>query len=512
MSSNKENARKLAKNTVVLYGRLIVTMLIALFTSRIVLNALGVEDYGLYNVIGGVVTMLSIITSGLITSTQRYLSYELGNENPINLKKVFSVCFTTHILLAVISFVILESVGLWIVNNNLQIPDGRLGAANWIFQFSVIAFVFQIIVVPYSAAVISHERMTVYAYIGIFDAVIKLLIAYAIYISPIDRISLYGLLMMGISILNYVIYKYICNRDYEETNYTFVHDSSMFKKILSFSSWTMLGQGAMVFCNQSLNVLINMFHSVVANAALGIAQQVNAAIIGLTSNFFTAFQPQITKSYSSGEMQYFTKLVCLTSKISYFMILIVAIPIMMNIEPILKLWLGIVPPNTAIFCCVFVTSSIVNSIGNPFWTAIFANGNIKKLQILSTLLYLLCVIIAYIFFYNGCVAVVALLCKLVTDFFLTLLRVLQTRKLMPVFSYRMIFSNVIIPIIISSLLIVLSSYFSVGFMSTPLLRILITLINILFILCVLYTLGLNTYEKSMLNQYVKNYIDTRNNP
>ena len=510
-TSNKKNVSKLAINTIVLYVRLIITMLIALFTSRIILNALGVEDYGLYNVVGGVVTMLSVITSGLITSTQRYLSYELGNGDILKLEKVFSMCFTTHILLAIISFLALESIGLWIINNSLHIPEGRIEVANWIFQFSVISFIFQIIVVPYSATVISYERMSVYAYLGIFDAIAKLLIAYVIFISPVDKLFLYGFLLMGISIIDFFLYKFICNKDYSETKYTLFYDSSILKKILSFSSWTMLGQGAMVFCNQGLNVLINMFYSVVANAALGIAQQVNAAITSFTSNFFTAFQPQITKSYSSGEMRYFTNLVYLSSKISYFMILIVAVPIMMNIEQILKIWLGIIPPNSAVFCCVFVLSSIVNSIGNPFWTAVFANGNIKRLQIISSILYLLCVIVAFIFLNNGSIAVVALLCKFVTDILLTILRINQAIKLVPNFSYNTVFSQVIIPILYSSLFIFVSSYLCTSIMKTIISRISLTVINELIMLCILYVLGLSKIEKDILNQYVYTLVNKNTN-
>lgn len=507
---NKEDrAGKLVINTIALYCRLIITMLIALFTSRVVLNTLGVEDYGLYNVVGGVVTMLSVITSGLLTSTQRYLSYELGNGNSVNLRKVFSMCLTVHALLAIISIVILETIGLYVINNTLQVPEGRISAANWIFQFSVVAFVFQIITVPYSASIISHERMTVYAYIGIFDAVSKLLVAYAIYMSPIDKLSLFGFLTMCIFIVDFIIYKYICNKDYEETNYVPIYDAAMFKKILSFSSWTMLGQGTMVFCNQSLNVLINMFHSVVANAAFGIAQQVNAAISSLTSNFFTAFQPQITKSYSAGEIHYFTGLVCLSSKISFFMILIVAIPIMMNIEPILETWLGIVPPNTAIFCCVIVMSSIINSIGNPFWVAVFANGHIRKLQILSSILYLLCVFVTYAFFKNGSIAVVALICKFGTDLVITILRIHQARVLISSFSFKMILSVIFIPILTSSSVIFLFSYYSTSFMSTSLLRIIVTLINVLNIICVFYFLGLSKNERNMLNKYVINFVNLR---
>ena len=254
-----------------------------------------------------------------------------------------------------------------------------------------------------------------------------------------------------------------------------------------------------------------MFHSVVANAALGIAQQVNAAITSLTSNFFTAFQPQITKSYSSGEMHYFTNLVYLSSKISYFMILIVAVPIMMNIEPILNIWLGTVPPNTAIFCTVFVISSIVNSIGNPFWTAVFANGNIKRLQILSTIFYLLCVIAAFIFLNNGSIAVIALLCKFVTDIFLTILRIIQAINLIPSFSYKNVFSKVILPILISSLLIFVCSYFCISIAKTTITRITSTIINELIVLCILYVFGLSKSEKNIINQHVHTFVNKNTN-
>lgn len=510
MKDNSTNkTQTLAKNTILLYIRLILTMLIALFTSRVVLNALGVEDYGLYNVVGGVITMLSIVTSGLTTSTQRYLSYELGRNDESRLRKVFSMCFTTHMILVFLSLGLLETIGLWLVNYSLHIPEGRLVAANIVFQCSVISFVFQVLVVPYTADIISHERMSIYAYIGIFDAVAKLSIAYLISISSIDKLVFYAFLMMIIFVVDFFAYKYICNRDYYETKYQFYYDKSFFKEILFFSSWTMLGQGAMVFCNQGLNILINIFHSVAANAAMGIAQQVNSAISSLTSNFFTAFQPQITKSFSSGDICYVQRLVGLSAKVSFFLILIIALPILLNIHLILELWLGVVPPLTDSFCVVFVLSSVVNSIGTPYWTTVFATGKIKRLQVISTVYYLSCIVVAYFVLKGGCEVVYALLVKLCADILLTILRISETHRMVDDFNIVNTIKTVMIPIAISSVIISIFALYAQTFITNLLSRSLITLVVFCSTFVVFYFIGLVSNERLLVKRLATNIINKK---
>ena len=504
--TNNKNVNKLAKNTIALYVQMFISMLIALYTSRILLNALGVEDYGLYNVVGGVVAMITVITGGMATSTQRFLSYELGKEDQSNLKNIFSMCVSTHMLIAFIFFVFAEVVGLWFLNNYIQIPEGREVAANFVYQFSVISVCINMCVIPYSASVMSHEKMNIYAAIGILDAVLKLIIALLITISPIDRLIFYGGLLMLVVLLNFIIYFSYCHNRFEETHYHFFWDKKLFKSIFSFASWTVVGQGAMIGANHGTNILVNMFHSVRANAAMGVASQVNAALSGLTSNFYIAYQPQITKAYSSRDYDYMNKLLLGASKLSFLLVFIVSIPILYNLDEILKLWLGVVPEDTAIFCFLFIISSTINALGNPFMTGVYATGNIKNFQIVSTALYILDLVIIYVLFSMGLPAFWGPAVKVFIDIMLTSTRILYAKKMLDFFSLRLYVIRVLFPLLLCVCVVVISILISLHFGSNEgLLKLVKTLIIFIVSLMVIYFIGLNRNERIMVSNILNNY-------
>lgn len=507
---SKVNTKRIAQNTIVLYVRTIITMLIALFTSRIVLQNLGVEDYGLYNVVGGFVALLTVVIAGLRTSTQRFLAYEIGRGKIDNIQTVFSSCFFTILGLVLIVLLITETVGLWFLNYKLNIPEGRETAANFVYQFSIVHLCIELMIIPYSAMIISHERMSIYAYLGILDAVLKLLFAFLIAFASFDRLIFYSGLMILISFTNFSIYKYICNKDYPESKLKMSMEKSTLKRIFSFSSWTMLGQGAMVCAHQGNNILVNIFYSVTANAASGIANQVNAALTGLTNNFFSAYQPQITKSYAVKDYQSTMRLVYGATKLSFFLIFLVSVPVLLNIDDILKLWLGVVPEYTNIFCLIIITSSIVNSFGNPCWTAIFASGRIKMLQIISSALYFFDILLVYLFFSNGFPVYFAPLAKLIVDCLITLFRIFIAKKVVERFSVRHYIINVVFPIMLSTSLILVIGYLVFTQSDSTISKIICTLIIILVSLVITYFIGLSSAERMGVKKLVNNFLNKKN--
>lgn len=318
MATQNSNNKRIAKNTLYLYVRMLVMMLISLYTSRIVLQTLGVEDFGIYNVIGGVVVLLHFLNNAMNNATQRFLSYEIGRGDEERTKKVFSMSINCHIIIAVIVVLLAETIGLWFVNNKLNIPVERINASHFVYQFSLLAFIFSILRVPYNALIISNERMSFYAYSTILESILKLLIAFALIMSPWDRLILYSVMMALAPGLINILYIFYSNRKFSTTaSYTFFWDRGMFKSLMSFSGWSMFNGGTALAAQQGSNFLINIFNGVRANAAFGISNQVSSAIYGLVNNFQLAFQPQIVKYYASGDEDALSKLVSRASSISF---------------------------------------------------------------------------------------------------------------------------------------------------------------------------------------------------
>lgn len=494
MSNN--STKKIAKNTAVLYVRMIFTMLITLYSSRIILQTLGIEDFGLYNVVGGVVALLSFLRTSLTSSTQRFISFELGKGDVEQLKKVFSVSLSTHWIISLVILFFAETIGLWFLNTHIQIPEGREVAANWIYQFSIITLCISTITVPYNADVISHEKMTFYAIVSIIEAILKLFFAFALFISGFDRLILYGGLMMIVSLVAFIMYWAYCRVNFSESKYFFFWDKSLFSRIFSFSSWTIIGQLSVVGANQGTTVLVNIFYSVVANASMGIAQQVNNALTGLTSNFQTAFQPQLTKSFAAKEFDYMNQLICKASKISFFLLFLVSLPVMMNIEQVLKLWLGNVPEYASEFCMWYIIASLLNAVSAPLWISIFASGKIRSYQIVVSSVFFSDILIVYLFFVLcDCSPVVAVIVKTFVNFVVVIIRLVYTKLSLASFSVVSYSKKVLVPIIIVSLISILMVYlaFVIGMHSW------MALLNTIFVVvtsCVAsFIFGFSSYER-----------------
>ena len=317
MSQISENNKRIAKNTLLLYVRMLFMMVVSLYTSRVILNALGVEDFGIYNVVGGVVTMFSIISSSLSSAISRFLTYELGKGNQTKLNKIFSASVSIQLLLSLIIVVLIESVGVWFMNVKMTIPESRMTAANWVLQFSIVTFVINLISVPYNAAIIAHEKMSAFAYISILEAVCKLAIALLIMVSSIDKLIFYAILMCAVAVVIRFIYGHYCKKNFAECTYHFHWDKDILKQMFGFAGWNFLGSGSFLLMTQGVNILMNMFFGVTLNAARGVANQVDNAVQQFVTNFTTAINPQITKSYATGNLSYMHQLVSAGSKYSF---------------------------------------------------------------------------------------------------------------------------------------------------------------------------------------------------
>ena len=397
----QNNTQRIAKNTVFLYIRMFVMMIISLYTSRVVLNVLGVEDYGTYNVVGGVVGMFSLLTAAMSSSISRFLTFELGKGDKEQLKKVFSTSLNVQMLMSVVIIIATETVGVWFLYNKMIIPDGRMEAAFWVMQCSILTFVVGLLMSPYNASIISHEKMGIYAYVSIWDAVMKLLIVFALYISPFDKLKSYAILLLCVSLMTTAIYWIYCKRHFEECTYHRILDKKMLKEITSYAGWGVVGDGAWVLNTQGVNILINLFFGVTLNAARGIATTVDNMVQQFVRNFMVALNPQITKSYAVGDFDYMHKLVFFGSKYSYFMMLLFMIPICLETKLLLTLWLKIVPDYAVVFTQLSLMASMCVMLSNTLTTSIAATGKIRNYQLVVGMMSLSIFPITWIAFKLG---------------------------------------------------------------------------------------------------------------
>ena len=382
MSNTSDNNKRIAKNTLMLYFRMIFLMLVSLYTSRIVLATLGEVDYGLYNVVGGVVVLLSFLNGSMAAATQRFLNFEMGRKNKEGLSKVFSTAITIHAIVALIVIVLAETIGLWFLNTFMNIPANRLYAANCVYQFSVISFIVTILSVPYNAAIIAHEKMSAFAYISILEAILKLAIAFLIQVLLFDKLITYGFLLLIVAISLRVIYGVYCNKHFEECHFRrSIVDKKLRKQMLSYSSWTIVGGLSSLLHTQGIAICINLFFNAAVNAAQGISNIVNSAVSGFVSNFQMALNPQIVQNYSAGKLQDMYLLVFRGCRFSFFLISFFAIPLIVEAPSVLGIWLKEVPEYTVIFVRLVLAISVINSYTGVMSTSQGATGKQKKYQI-----------------------------------------------------------------------------------------------------------------------------------
>lgn len=375
--------RRIAKNTLALYVRMGVTMLVSLFTSRVVLQTLGVEDFGIYNVVGGVVVLFSFLNAAMSSATQRFLNFELGRGNVAQVGRVFSMSMSVHFAIAGAVLLLAETLGLWFLNAQLNIPAERMAAANWVYQFSVASTLLGIMLVPYNATIIAYERLTFYAWASIATTFLRLGIVYLLVIGNADKLVLYAALTFAVGVLMQVVHVAYCRRAFPRTAiYRPFRDKKLFRELVSFSGWSLFGGVANMANSQGINMVMNIFCGVGVNAAMGIANQVNAAVYQFVGNFQTAFNPQIVKLYSAGERDAFIRLIFRTSKFSYYMMFFLAFPLMLNADFVLSVWLGNVPEYAADFARWTLAFMLVEALSGPLWMSVQATGKIRNYQMI----------------------------------------------------------------------------------------------------------------------------------
>lgn len=403
MSLSNSNSKRVAKNTLLLYARMFVSMAVGLFTSRIVLNALGVEDYGLYNVVGGVVVLLAFLNSAMSSATQRYLNVALGKKDDVELKKIISNSIILHLLVALLIVLLAETVGLFFVNSYMNIPEHRMGVANWVYQFSVFSFIASVVSVPFTASIVAHERMSAFAWMTIFDVFVKLVVALSLLFVHYDKLIVYAFLLFLQSWLARIIYFWFCKRNFMECKtIKLIVDKPLLKSMTSFSSWSIIGNLGYIIHTQGIAIVINLFFGVAVNAAQGIANQVNSIVKQFVTNFLIAFNPQVVKTYAAGEIDEMHKLVLRGCKVACLMVSVLVIPLILEAPMILKIWLGIVPEYAVIFVRLVLLLTLFDSFSNLLATAKGATGDIKVYQIVLTTIGLTHLPLVWICFKIGC--------------------------------------------------------------------------------------------------------------
>lgn len=380
--NNSEKSKTIAKNTLFLYIRMLFLMGVNIYTSRVVLQAIGVEDYGIYNVVGGFVSLFSLVSAALTSACTRFLNYEMGKGNRQTLNIVFSTTVTVQIFLAIIVAFLTETIGLWYLNTHMVIPADRLTAANWVFQFSIATFCLNLITVPYNAAIIAHERMKTFAYVSILDGSAKLAIAFLVMAPLFDKLVYYALLLCVLQLSIQTIYRVYCKRNFTECTYHFVIDKPLLEQMFGYAGWHLIGNSATILKNQGVDLILNAFYGPIVNAAKGVSNQVLTAVTGFASNFMMAMNPQITQSYASGDRDYMMKLINKGSRFSYYILLILSIPIIIESDYLLNIWLVDVPDYAVQFVQLSLVVSLIASLSNPLMTAQNATGKVKVYQII----------------------------------------------------------------------------------------------------------------------------------
>ena len=456
MSTSQINNQRIAKNTILLYARTLFVMLISLYTSRVILQALGVEDYGVYQVVGGMVAMFSIISAALSTSIGRFITFELGTGNTEKLKQIFATSIVIQIIISIIVFVLAEVVGLWFMNTKMQIPDGRSTAAFWVLQCSIISFIISLLSVPYNACIIAHEHMKAFAYVSVLEAVAKLLICYLIVISPIDRLISYAILLALVAILIRLTYTIYCKKRFEECSAPVSFHHNIFKEMFGFAGWSFFTNTNSILNNQGVNMLINVYFGVTFNAARAIANQVESATLQFVNNFTMAVNPQITKSYAARDMEGMYSLVCRGSKFAYFLMLMMSLPLISEADTILHIWLVEVPEQTVIFVQLSLVLGLIDSLGTAGYTACMATGHLRKYALIIGFIGLFEFPLSWIFFSLGAAIVSSYYIYIVVKMTVCMARMYLLKDMvgMPM---RMYLLNVIGPVTIVTLLAAIPS-------------------------------------------------------
>lgn len=505
--SNSENSKRIAKNTFVLYFRMLFLMIIALYTSRVILDALGVDDYGIYNVVAGFVLMFNLISSALSGASSRFLNYEMGKNNPQRLSLVFSTTVIIQWSLAFIVFILAELIGVWYVNNIMVIPIERITAANWCFQLSVLDFCVTLITVPYNACIIAHEDMKTFAYVSIFEGIAKLGISLLVYVALFDGLIFYAISLFLVKLTVCLCYQIFCKRHYIECTFRMRYDQPLLMHMLSYSVWHLIGNGAGVLKTHGVNVVLNLFFGPSVNAARGIATQVEGAVGQFAGNFMMAMNPQITKSYANNDYDYMFKLVRSGSRFSYYLMAMISFPIVINCHYILSVWLTRVPDYTVIFTQLTLICALIATITKPLVTAQNATGNVRNYQIIVGGVLLLNLPLSYIFLKLGFSPEIVIIVAILVELFVLLTRIIMVKYTIKEFSrldyLKNVCLNCLFVSIVSLLIPSLYRYFVDETIFSFIISCLLTVVS--SALCI-YFIGCDKSEREHLFVYIKKII------
>lgn len=506
-NQTSDNNKRIAKNSLYMSIRMIIVLFISLYTTRAVLRAIGIEDYGIYNVVCGFVSMFSFLNTSMSSATQRYYNFELGKNGEIGVQKVYNASLFIHWFLAIVIIVLTEIGGLWYLENKLVIPEARMSAAFWIFQFSVVSMLLNIVNVPYIAAIMAYERMNYYAFVGIVDAVLKLIIVFALYLSDGDRLILYGFLFMLITIFDYFAYRVYAKKQIKSLRLGLRPHKGFIKEMLEFAGWNLFGSFSYMMRDQGINLLLNAFFGPVVNAAKGVANQVNGALLGFTNNILTPARPQIVQSYAKGEYDRSFHLMNSVSKLSCMVFLMMSLPICLLISPILNMWLGgNVPEHTSTFIIIMLITNTWGSLVAPISVIVYAIGKVKFYQLISTASNIISVPLAYIFL---CIDNVpefvfyALLITMLTNHVAGLISL----KRLTSFSIKRYVKDVAFPLACVIVLSVLTTIIPHCFISNIVVDFLVVIIvSVVTVIAYSYIICFDNTEKQLVNQFVNKII------
>ncbi len=511
MSGVNSDYKKITKNTLMLYFRMFFSMFVTLYTSRVILDVLGVEDFGIYNVVGGIVVLFGFLNNAMAASTQRFLTFELSTGNINSLQKVFGVSLSIHFFIAIIILILAETIGLWMLNTKLVIPPARIIAANWVYQFSVFSFIFTVLTIPYYASIISHEKMNIYAFFGIIEVVLKLIIVFLLPFGN-DKLIFYAFLIFIITILIRSFYILYCRRHFPESHVFFMWDKVLFKKMGSFANWNLLGVFAGIGYTQGVNILLNINFGPIINAARGIAFQVQSAVNSFVTNFQTALNPPIIRAYATNEKSMLYNLVFYSAKFSFFLLFIISLPIILNTEIVLGIWLKNIPDYAVIFTRLVLFDILVASLSGSMQILVQATGNIKKYQIIVSGILLLNLPVSFVVLRLGFLPqstfIISICCSLLALF----ARIYIIKSLEEDFSASDFIKSVLLKVfLVFSLSLFVSYIIFNNYPEIPVQRFIVTsFISIFITLLFIYIFGINKKERSVIFNFILKHLKRKN--
>ncbi len=508
MNDSKERSALIVKNTLYMYGRMFVTLIVSLFTARIVYNTLGVDNYGVYSVVGGIIVLFTFLNNGLSSATKRFITTEIARGEDDRIKHVFNTCIQAPILISLVVLLFAETLGVWFINNKLNIPEELMRGANWAYQFSVVSTVLAVMQSPFSASIVAYEKMNIFAAFTVTDVIFNLLVIYAVQVIPGNKLIIYSALVFVVGVINMIMYRAYTFIKIPTCRLKRVKDTKLLKEVFSFTSWSIMGQVAIVGANQGITILINIFYNVAVNAAMGVSNSIIRVVSGFVSNFQVAFNPQIIKSYNSGDYTYLQSLIVRASKLSSYLIILFLVPLVFETPRVLELWLGDYPEYAVEFCILTLVCVYIESIAAPLWMLVYSQTNIKRYQLIIALIYSLNFWGGWLALYLGAVPYSVIIVRLLVFLILLFVRLFYVKRIWADFDAMAWLNQVVIK---SAIIIALSLAIVGGLnyiLNVPTLMhiIVITVVSLCSTIPLIYFYGMSINEQQFVSDRVINIL------